>query len=61
MDRVPTSSPSSLRIRATAVGLVVVFALFVWFVAVTSAALDFTVAAVAAIGWCIWLDRNTRL
>jgi len=39
MDR--GSSLSLSQIRAAAVGLVVVFALFVWFVAASSAAIDF--------------------
>src|SRR5262245_4626226 len=58
MDRSSTSSLSPLRIRAAAVGLAVAFALFVWFVAVTSAAVDFAVAAAVALGWCLWLDRS---
>jgi hypothetical protein len=56
MDRGASSSLARWRIRATAVGLGVVFALFVWFVAVMSAAIDFGVAAVVALGWCRWLD-----
>jgi hypothetical protein len=47
-----------LQIRLAAAGLLVVFALFVWFAAITSAALDFTVAVVAAVAWCVWLERN---
>lgn len=58
MDRGSTSSPSSLRIRAAATGLAVVFALFVWFVSVSSAAIDFAIAVVVAVGWCIWLERS---
>jgi hypothetical protein len=58
MDRGSPSSLSLLQIRAAAIGLVVVFALFVWFVAASSAAIDFTVAVIAAVAWCIWLDRN---
>ena len=58
MDRRSPSSPSPLRFRAAALGLTVVFALFVWFAAASSAAIDFTVAVIAAVAWCIWLDRN---
>jgi hypothetical protein len=61
MDRSSTSSLSLLQIRAAGAGLLVVFALFVWFVAVSSAALDFTVAVVASVAWCIWLERNAGL
>jgi hypothetical protein len=61
MDRGSTSSLSLLQIRAAAAGLLVAFALFVWFVAVWSAALDFTVAVVAAVAWCVWLERNAGL
>jgi hypothetical protein len=60
MDRGFTSSLSPSWIRAAVMGLAVLFALFVWFVAAASAALDFTIAVVAAVAWCIWLDRNAQ-
>ena len=58
MDRRFTSSLSPFWIRAAAVGSTAVFGLFAWFAAVSSAAIDFTVAVVAAVAWCIWLDRD---
>jgi hypothetical protein len=57
MDRQNASS-SVFWIRARAVGIAAVFPLLVWFVAAASAAIDLTLAVVAAIAWCIWLDRN---
>jgi hypothetical protein len=58
MDRRFTSSLSPFQIRMAAVGIVAAFGLFVWFAAVSSAAIDFTVAVVAAVAWCSWLDRE---
>jgi len=60
MDRPFTSSPSPVFNRVAAVGIAAVFGLFVWFAAVSPAAIDFTIAVVAAVAWCIWLDRNGR-
>jgi len=61
MERRFTSSLSPFWIRASALGIAAVFPLFVWFVATSSALIDFTVAVVAAIAWCLWLDRNAGL
>lgn len=57
MDRGSPSSLSVLQTRAAVAGLVLAFALFVWFVAVSSAAIDFAIAVVVALAWCIWLER----
>jgi len=61
MDQGPASSLSPSWTRAAVIGLAVLFALFVWFVAAASAALDFAVAVVAAVAWCVWLDRSAGL
>jgi len=58
MDRRFTSSLSPFWIRASALGLVAVFPLVAWFVATSSALIDFTVAVVAAVVWCLWLERS---
>jgi hypothetical protein len=58
MERRFTSSLSPFWIRASALGIVAVFPLFVWFVATSSALIDFTVAVVAAVVWCLWLERS---
>jgi hypothetical protein len=61
MERRFTSSLSPFWIRASVLGIAAVFPLFVWFVATSSALIDFIVAVVAAIAWCLWLDRNAGL
>jgi hypothetical protein len=58
--RASLSGVSAVRASALVFAVVVLYAVFCWFLFVAPPLVSFALAGAAAVAWCIWLEKHSE-